>query len=104
MTCAHGNYDYLAIFFIPLILCACFLETSWFQRFFIHKCWLTLGDLSMYMYFIHLFVASVYWILKDRLGNLGMPCCFWLICYLSFIIMSAKILKEVSHKVIMRVF
>lgn len=104
MTCAHGNYDYLAIFFIPLILCACFLETSWFQRVFIHKCWLTLGDLSMYMYFIHLFVASVYWILKDRLGNLGMPCWFWLICYLSFIIMSAKFLKEVSRKVIMRVF
>lgn len=78
MTLAKENYDYLAIIFVPLIICSSFVCSSWFKRLFRGDVWGKLGELSMYMYFIHLFVASVYWILKVRWNSYAISkvaCC-----------------------------
>lgn len=95
MMIANGNYDYLAIFFVPLILCSTFIESSWFQKIFKHKIWNKLGGLSMYMYFIHLFVASIYWIFKDKIEVQSSTLLF---IYLAFVVLAAYLLKVVSCK------
>ena len=100
MTLAKENYDYLAIIFVPLIICSSFVFSSWFKRLFRGDVWGKLGELSMYMYFIHLFVASVYWILKGKIEFL----CYiqsglLLILYLLAVVISAWLLKIVSEKI-----
>ena len=95
-----GHPNYLAIIFVPLIICSSFVSSSWFKRLFRGDVWGKLGELSMYMYFIHLFVASVYWILKGKIEFL----CYiqsglLLILYLLAVVISAWLLKIVSEKI-----
>ena len=83
-----------------LIICSSFVSSSWFKRLFRGDVWGKLGELSLYMYFIHLFVASVYWILKGKIEFL----CYiqsglLLILYLLAVVISAWLLKIVSEKI-----
>lgn len=59
---AQGNYDYLILFFSPIMIVTFCTKGSIFQILFKQKIWEQLGSLSMYMYFIHLFVLYFYWI------------------------------------------
>lgn len=105
MTLAKGNFDYLAIFFVPLIIISSFMEKSMLNKVFSHKICLTLGGLSMYMYFIHLFVASVYWILDGKIDTFQMfPSHFLLVIYLTSVLVAAIILKKISCKLSCLIF
>ena len=57
-----------------------------------------LGSLSMYMYFIHLFVAYLYWIAADFL----LPINCWVIvgAYLATVIVAASLLRVVSNIIV----
>lgn len=63
MTFATKDFDYLLVFCIPIILFACFIENSLINKLFRWQKFYLLGELSLYMYVIHIFLAKVYWIL-----------------------------------------
>lgn len=73
MLIAHGNFDYLALFVLPVILIACFNERSLFNNFFNFSIWQRLGSMSMYMYIIHLVVAAIFYIFMDRMLQITSP-------------------------------
>lgn len=66
MVLAKGNNDYLALFLAPMMIVAAMIKSSISERLFGSRIWEYLGDISVYMYFIHLFVASLYYILASR--------------------------------------
>lgn len=99
MCTATGNYDYLALFLVPLIILGCICKGGVLNKLFCHRIWVSLGNLSLYMYFSHLFVASVYWIscgwfpLKEISSLLMIP------LYLLGVVIAAYCLKKVSNSI-----
>jgi len=97
MVLANGNYDYLALFFAPLILLCCNVAGALFQRTLNCRINGWLGGLSMYMYFIHLFVANLFWISSSYIHSF--PNYIIVGLYLLLVIISAHILKISSNKI-----
>ncbi len=95
MFFANGNYDYLALFFIPIIIICCNLPCSLFQKAMSWWLFGWLGSLSMYMYFIHLFIAYIFWI---WLNHFGIPAFILVVAYLMSLIIAAYMLKISSEK------
>lgn len=91
---AHNNYEYLTLIFIPLILISCFTDGSMLQTVFKSDIWRKLGGISMYMYFIHLSVASVFFICNSWLDNLSKSIISSI--FLFVVIVCAKMLKHLS--------
>ncbi len=101
---ANGNYDYLLLFFIPLILSSCIIKDSLLQKVFYHNFWRRFGDISMYMYFIHYFVASVFFIIIGRY-NLHFEKYVLLTAsvYICAVMLAASILRFVSLKILNKI-
>lgn len=99
MAIAHGNYDYLALFLVPILIITCVTENSLFDLIFKSDIWDYLGGLSMYMYFIHLFVASLYWIFCSHPLIKDIPNSIIAILYLCVVVISAQSLKFISSKI-----
>lgn len=90
---AVGNYDYLSLFFVPVIIvCSC-TPNSIFQKLLKWNVWKVLGGLSMFMYFIHLFVAYIFWI---WLCSIGIPKNALVLMYLISVVIAAYLLKKIS--------
>lgn len=96
MILANDNYDYLALFFAPLIIVCCNIKGTLFQKCLDFRSFGWLGGLSMYMFFIHLFVAYIFWILSDYYQNI--PNFIIVIAYLISVTLAAFVLKIVSNK------
>lgn len=90
------NYDYLAIFFIPLIIFACLhrtIEESPISTFV-----LELGELSLYMYFIHLLVITLFYIfVKSQFPSVDFS--YFAIPYIVCIVIASYLLKLVSNQI-----
>lgn len=95
MIFANDNYDYLALVFIPIIIISCNLPDSLFQKKLSWGIFGWLGSLSMYMYFIHLFVAYIFWI---WLNHFGTPNIILVVAYLISVIIVSYTLKILSDK------
>lgn len=97
LTC--NSYDYLALIATPILITSSFTNHSLLQRIFSNKCWTFLGGLAMEMLFIHLFVASVYYILSNRYDWISHISSFVMVfIYLVIVILSAYTLRVVSNQ------
>lgn len=97
---SRQNYDTLALFLIPMLIIACEHPRSLFCKLFKNELWGKLGALSMYMYFVHLFIASSFYIIDSRLQNVLSSLSVGLLfsCYLIVCCLGAVALKRVSEK------
>ena len=95
MILSVGNYDYLAFVFIPVILICCHVRGGIFKKLLNYRIFSHLGALSMYMYFIHLFVAYLYWIATDFLESISDGIIVG--AYLATVIVAAYLLRVVSN-------
>lgn len=95
MVFANDNYDYLVLLFIPVIIICCNLPGSLFQKNLNWPFFGWLGGLSMYMYFIHLFIAYVFWI---WLNHFGISNIVLAVAYLISVIIAAYVLKILSGR------
>lgn len=96
---AHKNYDTLTLFLIPMIIMSCLQSNSLFSRVFSGKKWNWLGGVSMHVYFIHMFVSSVYYIIDSRVPFMqDLSIVFSLVGYLVVCFLSGIALKVVSDK------
>jgi len=102
MILAEGNYDYLALFFVPMILLCSEVPGALFQRALNFRFCGVLGGLSMYMYFIHLFVAYLFWIFAEYLRNI--PHYMIVGGYLFSVMFAAYILKSTSTRISSGIF
>lgn len=93
MILAEGNYDYLSFFFVPIIIVCCNMQNSVFQKLFSSRIWVWFGNLSMFMYFIHLFVAYIFWM---WFCNLGIPTALLVVMYIIGVVFAAYFLKRIS--------
>lgn len=103
MMFAEKRYDYLLPFVIPLILLGAFTESSWLNAIFRAGPWHWLNDLSMYMYFIHLLIASLYFIFCNSPFLVGIPTPVLTLSYLMVVFVSAYLLR-CSSKILMLKF
>ena len=94
MILAEGNYDYLSFFFVPIIIVCCNTQNSVFQKLFSSRIWVWFGNLSMFMYFIHLFVAYIFWM---WFCNLGIPTTVLVVMYITGVVFAAYFLKRISN-------
>lgn len=97
MCLAKNNYDYLSLFFVALIIITCFTDKTLPNFLFRNNIWLYLGRLSLYMYIIHLWVASVYWIISGYIKELNINNDVMAIVYLMIVILLAILLKKSSN-------
>lgn len=97
MMLAKQRYDYLLIFIVPLVLLPNLAGCSCLDRIFRHRIWNVLGGLSMYMYFIHLLIASLYFIFCNTSIIRSFPVYLLSIAYLMIVIVSAFALKYFSN-------
>lgn len=99
VTVAHDNYDILVIFMIPIVILACSLHKSWLYFAFRGKVWIWLGNISMYMYFIHIFVSASYYIIDTKYHTLSaMPSFFSFVIYIGACVFAGFMLKLMSDK------
>ena len=93
---AEKNYDYLAIFFIPLMIVACLHRSM--EELPISTFVSELGGLSLYMYFVHLLVITLFYIfVKPQFPYIDFS--YFAIPYIVCIIMVSYILRFVSNKI-----
>lgn len=102
---AHGNYDTLALFLVPMLILGCIDDGSFFARIFRGKIWGRLGELSMYMYFIHAFVSASYYIIISSFVSLAnQPKVVMLILYLLVCLLTGYLLKICSDRLFRKTF
>lgn len=100
MILAEGNYDYLSVVLVPLMLIAIMTPECRAARMVHSKIWLHLGGLSLYMYIIHQAIAALYYIMVGHLPAIGeLPTVVLLPCYLTVVVLSALILKRISQRI-----
>ena len=102
---SYNNYDTLALFFVPMLILGCVNAKSWLSRVFKGKVWGWLGELSMYMYFIHSFVSSSYYIVVSKFSILAeLPKAGMLIVFLLASLFAGCVLKLLSEHLYQRTF
>lgn len=103
---ARQNYDVLSLFLIPMVILACEHPKSLFGKLLKSKIWNQLGQLSMYMYFIHLFVAASFYIVDSRVSNAltALPAGILFVFYLILCLLGAMGLRLVTEKLYDKTF
>ena len=102
---SHNNYDTLTLFLVPMLIFGCFSDKCWLMKVFKGKSWRWLGELSMYMYFIHSFVSASYYIVVSRFPIFPeMPRYVMLVVYLLTCLFAGYALKYVSQFLYQKTF
>lgn len=104
MLFADGQQDYLALFFVPLIITTCFIPGNFFSRLFRSKAWSALGGISMYMFIIHMFVANIYYVINGNHFLQATPTYIISCIYLTLTMVLALLLKKSSRIIQKRLF
>ena len=99
MLFAEKRYDYLLPFLIPFFLLAAFTRSSWLEIIFRQTIWHKLNEISMYMYFIHLLIASLFFIFSNTSFIASIPTPILTVTYLFIVFLSAEGLRYGSRKV-----
>ena len=99
MLFAEKGYDYLLPFLIPVFLLAAFTRSSWLEIIFRQTIWHKLNEISMYMYFIHLLIASLFFIFSNTSFIASIPTPILTVAYLFIVFLSAEGLRYGSRKV-----
>ena len=99
MMFAEKRYDYLLPFLLPSLLLGAFSQRSWLNRIFKSDLWKELSELSMFMYFIHLLIASLYYIFCKTSFIASIPTPVLTVSYLFIVFLSAIGLRCGSRKI-----
>ncbi len=102
---SHEIYDTLALFLSPMIIIACVCRQSFFAKMFRGKVWAWLGNLSMYIYFIHIFVSASYYIIISRVSLLrDLPFAVSFLVYVVACAFTGFVFKEVADMLYRKTF
>ena len=105
IACSHNNYDTLSLFLIPMIILACMHPKTLFTIILRDKIWAQFGGMSMHMFFIHTFVATLYYIIASRISLMEeLPLVISLVGYLFCVFLAGAALQIISDKLYKRTF
>lgn len=86
------SHDQYSLLFFSIILTACFIEGSFYNRIFIHNIWDKLGSLSYDIFLIHALVIKCF--AHSIMNYLSNPYAI-VICYLFTVIVCAIIFRKI---------